>query len=74
MSQPKRLRRSSTDKKLAGVCAGIADYLDTDPTVIRVAYIVASFFTGVFPGVILYIILAVVMPEGPDAPGSDEFD
>jgi phage shock protein C len=69
----KRMVRSSNDKKLGGVCAGIADYLDTDPTVIRVAYIVLSVFTGVFPGIIVYFILWVIMPEG-ETPQTDEVD
>jgi phage shock protein C len=76
MSTTRRLYRSSTDQKFAGVCAGLADYLDTDPTVIRVVYLLLTFFTGVFPGIILYIILAIIMPEAPTpAPKEpDEFD
>jgi phage shock protein C len=73
MATKKRLVRSSNDQKLGGVCAGIADYLDTDPTVIRVVYLVVSFFTGFFPGVILYFILWVVMPEA-ETPQPDEID
>lgn len=65
--------RSSNEKKLGGVCAGIADYIDTDPTVIRVLWIVLTFFTAVFPGILLYIILWVVMPAG-KTPQSDELD
>jgi phage shock protein C len=60
----KRLKRSSDNKMIAGVCAGIADYFDVDPTLIRVAYVLLSFLSVGFPGLILYIILAVVMPEG----------
>lgn len=73
MTLRKRLVRSANDQKLGGVCAGISDYLETDPTVIRVVYLVVSFFTGVFPGIILYFILWVVMPEG-QTPRSEEFD
>jgi phage shock protein C len=73
MTAKKRLVRSTTDTKLGGVCAGIADYLETDPTVIRVVWLVLSFFTGVFPGIILYMILWVVMPEG-EAQPPEEFD
>ena len=60
----KRLTRSIDDKMIAGVCAGIADYFDMDPTLVRVAYVLLSFLMVGFPGLILYIILAVVIPEG----------
>jgi phage shock protein C len=51
---------------LAGVCAGIAKYLDIDPTLIRVVYALMSVFTVFFPGVITYIILAFVIPSEPE--------
>lgn len=59
----KRLTRSATDKMLCGVCGGIAEYLDVDPTVIRVAYVVMSLFSAAFPGLILYIVLALIIPQ-----------
>ena len=59
----KKLYRSATDKKLAGVCAGVAKYLNMDPTVIRVIWAVLSLFA--FVGVIAYIICALVIPEEP---------
>ncbi len=59
----KRLTRSIDDKMIAGVCAGLADYFDMDPTLVRVAYVLLSFLMVGFPGLILYIILAVVIPE-----------
>ena len=58
----KRLTRSS-DKMIAGVCAGIADYLGWDPTLVRLAYFFLSVFTIAFPGIFAYIILWVVMPQ-----------
>lgn len=58
----KRLRRSS-DKMLAGVCAGIAEYFDVDPTLIRVLYAALTLFTAAFPGVLLYIIMMILMPN-----------
>ncbi len=73
MAPKKRLIRSTTDQKLGGVCAGIADYLDTDPTVIRVAYVVLSVFTGVFPGIIVYFVLWVIMPAA-ETPQTDDVD
>lgn len=59
----KRLRRSTRDCKIAGVCSGLAEYLDIDATVVRIAYILLSFFSAAFPGVILYIIMMLVMPK-----------
>lgn len=60
---PKRLMRSSTDKKLGGVCAGLADYFDIDPTLIRVIWLVLVFCAG--GGVLAYIILWIVLPLAP---------
>ncbi len=59
---PRRLHRDRNGAKLAGVCAGLADYFDIDPTLARVLYLVGTFFTGIVPGSILYLILAIVMP------------
>ena len=58
----KKLYRSS-NRILGGVCAGIADYFEIDPTVIRVAYTILSIFSTVFPGFILYIILLILIPN-----------
>ena len=48
---------------ISGVCAGIAEYFDFDPTLVRIAYVLLSFFSAGFPGLLLYIILAIVMPQ-----------
>lgn len=61
MEVRKRLSRSMKDKMIGGVCGGIANYFDVDPTLIRVGYILLSLFT-VFAGVIAYFILWIVMP------------
>ncbi|MBO5817840.1 MAG: PspC domain-containing protein [Paludibacteraceae bacterium] len=58
----KRLYRSS-NRMIAGVCAGIAEYLDIDPTVIRVVYAALSLFTVGFPGLILYLVLTILIPN-----------
>jgi phage shock protein C len=58
----KKLYRSS-NRILAGVCGGIAEYLSVDPTLIRVIYVVLSLFTVGFPGLLLYIILMILMPN-----------
>ncbi|MDP2884722.1 MAG: PspC domain-containing protein [Ignavibacteria bacterium] len=61
----KRLYRSSTDKKIAGVCGGLGEYLAVDPTVLRLIVAIVCIATGIFPGVIGYIIAWVVVPEAP---------
>ena len=60
---PKRLTRSTNDRKVAGVCAGVADYFDMDPTIIRVLWLLATLIPG--PNILAYIILWIAVPEGP---------
>jgi len=57
----KRLFRSN-DRMLGGVCAGLAEYLGWDPTLVRIAYIILSIASIGFPGLLVYIILWVIMP------------
>ncbi len=63
MTSDKRLYRARSDRKLAGVCAGIADYFGWDPTLVRVGWIVLTLMGG--SGILLYLILWLVMPEAP---------
>jgi phage shock protein C len=63
VAPPKRLTRSIRDKKIAGVCAGVAEYFDIDPTLVRVLWLVALIFGGT--GGLLYIILWIVLPVAP---------
>ena len=70
---PRRLYRCRHDRQLAGVAAGMAEYLDIDPTVVRVLWILSVFLGGVT--IVLYVILAFIMPLEPasmtaPAPGS----
>ena len=58
----KRLYRSP-NRIVAGVCGGIAEYFELDPTLIRVVYAALSMFTAGFPGLLLYIILMILMPN-----------
>ena len=58
----KKLTKSS-NKMLAGVCAGIAEYFEIDPTLVRVAYAILSVFSTGFPGLLLYLILMAIMPK-----------
>jgi phage shock protein PspC (stress-responsive transcriptional regulator) len=62
MNDIKTLTRSKSNRMIAGVCAGLADYLNIDPTVIRLLFVLGIFLTG--PGVaIAYLIMAIVTPE-----------
>ncbi|MCI5738659.1 MAG: PspC domain-containing protein [Candidatus Fimenecus sp.] len=61
----KKLYRSKTDKMLCGVLGGLAEYLDVDATLIRILYAALSVFSAGFPGIVLYIICAIVIPEAP---------
>ncbi|MFZ5990010.1 MAG: PspC domain-containing protein [Bacillota bacterium] len=58
----RRLARSKNNKVLAGVCGGIAEYFNVDPTIIRLGFVIAGFFGGT--GFIAYIVALFVMPEG----------
>ncbi|MBQ7552837.1 MAG: PspC domain-containing protein [Bacteroidaceae bacterium] len=55
------LRRSRTDKMIAGVCGGLAQYFGLDATLLRIIYVLLSIFT-VFAGLLVYLILWLVMP------------
>src|ERR1700688_3928318 len=59
---PKKLMRSSTDKKLGGVCAVLADYFDMVPTLVRVLWLLVVLCGGT--GLLLYVILFIVLPLG----------
>lgn len=65
MSETKRLYRSSSDKMIAGVCAGIAEYFGWDPTLVRVGYVLLSMGSVFFPGIIAYLVMMVIIPERP---------
>jgi phage shock protein PspC (stress-responsive transcriptional regulator) len=67
MDEPKRLYRSSTDKMIGGVCGGIAEYFTLDPTLVRIGYILLTFFT-IFSGFLAYIILWIVVPKRKSLP------
>jgi phage shock protein C len=58
----RQLTRSETNKRIAGVCGGIAEYFDIDPTLVRVAFVVGALVGG--PGFLLYLILWIVLPRG----------
>jgi phage shock protein C len=60
----KRLYKSD-NKRLWGVLGGFADYFNVDATLIRLGFILLLIFTGIFPGVFIYILFAIFMPPSP---------
>jgi len=60
----KRLYRSTTDRKIAGVCGGLAEYFNIDPTIVRVVFVLLL-LPGGLPGFIPYVILWLVVPYEP---------
>lgn len=62
--EKKKLYRSTTDKKLGGVCGGIAEYFEIDSTLVRLLLVLCVWFAGA--GLLAYIIAWAIMPERPD--------
>ncbi len=60
------LRRSRKHSMIAGVCGGIAEWLGWSPAAVRVLYVLVSILSAAFPGVIVYIVLWIVMPQAAD--------
>jgi len=61
----KRLYRSSRDVMLGGVCGGLAEYFNLDPTIVRLLFVLLAFVTALFPALLLYFILWVIVPRNP---------
>ncbi|WP_430389535.1 PspC domain-containing protein [Dyella sp. 20L07] len=59
----KRLHRSLNDRKLAGVCGGLAEYLGWDPTLVRLLWVILTLLGG--SGILIYLVLWIVMPDSP---------
>jgi phage shock protein PspC (stress-responsive transcriptional regulator) len=61
----KRLYRSKTDKKIAGVCGGLAQYFNIDPTIVRIGFVILL-LPGGLPGFVPYVIMWTIVPEEPE--------
>lgn len=61
----KRLYRSRDNRIIAGVMGGIGDYFDIDPALIRLVYLLVTVFTGIAPGVLVYIVAILIVPVRP---------
>jgi phage shock protein PspC (stress-responsive transcriptional regulator) len=58
-----KLHRSTTNRMIAGVCGGFAEWLGWNPTTFRVLFVVVSILSAAFPGLLVYLILWLVMPK-----------
>ncbi len=63
-----RLRRSKSNRMIAGVIGGLAKYFGFDPTLARVLYVILAIVSVAFPGILVYIILWIIMPEEGEEP------
>jgi phage shock protein C len=61
----KKLTKSANNKVFSGVLGGFAEYFNIDATLLRIGYVIVSFFSAAFPGILVYIIAAVIMPDAP---------
>lgn len=59
----KKLKRSADDRMLAGVAGGLAEYLDIDPVLVRILFVIIALLGGGFAGILIYVILWIIMPE-----------
>ena len=62
-TQEKRLYRSKTNRVFAGICGGLGEYMNVDPVILRLVWVLVVIFTGIFPGVIAYFISIFIIPE-----------
>ena len=61
----KKLYRSKEDRIIFGVMGGFGKYFDVDPTILRVIYVVFAIFTACLPGILAYVLMALIIPEEP---------
>ncbi|HET7583916.1 MAG TPA: PspC domain-containing protein [Gemmatimonadaceae bacterium] len=62
-SNATRLRRSRDDRMIAGVVGGLAKFFDIDPTLMRIVYVAVSLLSAAFPGILVYVVLWIIIPE-----------
>ena len=63
----KKLTRSANDRMLAGVAGGLAEYLEIDPVIVRLLFVIVALFGGGFIGLFIYIVLWIIMPEAAES-------
>ena len=72
MTEHKRIYRSRSDRMVAGVLGGWAQYLGFDPSLVRLAFVVLLILTGFFPGIFFYLVMAIIIPLEPKGGGEQE--
>lgn len=70
-STRRSLRRSRSNRKIAGVLGGLAEYFDLNPTLLRVIYVVVSVISVAFPGIIVYLVLWLLIPKADEGASPD---
>ena len=65
MANPKRLYRSRSERMIGGICGGLGEYFNVDPTLVRLIAVVIILITGILPGILAYLIAWVIIPERP---------
>lgn len=70
----KKLYRSRTKRTLSGVCGGLEDYFEIDVTIIRLVWVLISIMSGIFPGIVAYVIAVFIIPEQPIGYRSDDMN
>lgn len=63
MMETKRLYRSRTDAVISGICGGLGEYLHVDSSIIRLVWLIVTIFTGIFPGILIYLIAIAIIPN-----------
>lgn len=63
--ETKKLYRSRTNRVFAGICGGLGEYFNTDPVVFRLAFVLVAVGSGIFPGIIGYLVAIFIVPEKP---------
>jgi phage shock protein PspC (stress-responsive transcriptional regulator) len=62
------LQRSRDNRMIAGVCGGLAEWLGWDPTLVRLLFVLVSVLSAAFPGILVYVLLWILMPERGESP------
>jgi len=60
-----RVYRSREDRLIGGICGGLGEYFDVDPTILRISWVAITVFSGVLPGVLVYCIALFIVPQTP---------
>lgn len=61
-----KIYKSRSDRMIFGVCGGLGRYFDVDPTILRLGWVAITIFSGILPGVVIYIIALIIMPKEPE--------